>query len=218
MHSVPWISFIYDSQANYEYELNIRFEKIREQQQQQQSASKSETISSNKPLFNRISFDEPLEAIKMEDYNLKKDWMQYKPDDVYRFHKLRMPTQMKMNNANLDYENLMNKVLGSMARGRRARTAFDTSNCYALDEPLPPLEGTQAPNYEQAEYNTEERINAIKKFVTMRRLDKNKAQLRLRRELLAEEMARFDNLSALKDALEERYTEDVDDYDDHREE
>src|SRR5699024_4889085 len=91
----------------------------------------------------------------------------------------------------------------------------------AVDQHLPPIDPKDGAGRAEnpVDYNTEERIQAIKKFVQLKRKQRNKSDLKLKRLILSQEAERFDDYDQLRQVLEQRFSNTfrdvVPDYTDH---
>src|SRR5699024_8460611 len=82
------------------------------------------------------------------------------------------------------------------------------SSINAVGDHLPPLDPSQeAINSSHNEYNTEERIRAIKKFVQLNKKRRNKMELKLKRMILEQEIDRMGSYEELREKLEESMAE-----------
>lgn len=206
--SVPWITFVYDEQASYEMELNKLYGMIRHHQSQaEQKSQLSPTLSSSIDLNKSIGNQQFERYHDNQNWKLKKAGsMVYKSEDTYKYMKLRMPENMRLDVFNLDYEFFMNKVLQNMNRSRCNSFNMSTQSLHAVDEPSsPPLNHAIFGPSEMVDYNTEERVKSIKKFVELKKKDQGKMKLKLRRLMLEQENDRFEDFAQLKRSMEKSF-------------
>lgn len=225
-NSVPWIVFIYDLHEANEDEIALRLEQCKgdltesEERRQQEllarfesnSTDESENIKTN--ISDQISFEDPFKEVPVDEYTQRMQKLN--PTDYYRNLRLKMPPDMPQDTLGLDYEELMNRVLSTMHRARAQHQFRVTSESElnAVGDHLPPLDMKAVlekynsnSNNSAFEYNTEERIKAIKKFVELNRRRRNKLELKAKRRLLEEEINRLDSYEALRERLQESMSE-----------
>lgn len=215
-NSVPWILFVYDLQESNDDEIARRLEQCKDDlaertddRRQAELMARFEEKESKNPLSDQISFEDPFEEVPVDEYTQKA--MSLNPTDYYRSLRLRMPEGMPQTTFALDYEELANRVLTTMHRARAQHRLLvnPQTELNALGDHLPPLDmkkvletcNKESGHNSSLEYNTEERIRAIKKFVETNRRRRNKLELKAKRRLLEEEIARFDNYEALRERL-----------------
>lgn len=199
--TVPWILFVFDLQASNEQEIERRLEKCRAELE---SMGKINPEQSSYPLVDRISTagspSVNIDDIKQLSYQTQAD----------EYDRMEMPVDMfKKYAPDLDYEALMSKVMQNMPR-TRAQHEHDLSQMKALGdfeaEPFVSIPNSKQPT-QPIDYNTENRIKAIRKFVQLNRKRKDKVERRLKLSILSEEIGRFDDYESLKEQLEKRYSQ-----------
>jgi len=212
---VPWIVFVYDLQEANEHEVFVRLKKCQQELadfSQNEENIEKESINCQKEdaqseqtfkLDDQISFEDPIEEITVEEMYQRMTKCNLEGDSQL---KIKMPEDMSLNVFNLDYEYLMNKVLHNMGRYRTIHkdSAF---NLNTLGQPLPPLEASSNSNNNEINYNTEERIKSIKKFVDINKKRRNKTQLALKRMILQEEVERMGTYEQLRERYQMRIEE-----------
>lgn len=209
---VPWIAFIYDLQESNEREISTRLKKCQKDLVQEEPSipdldfmEELSKVQTSHSLTDQISFENPLESLSMDEYYEKM--LEYNPNEYYLQQRYRLPPDMTANVFNLDYCFLMNKVLQNLHR-LRPQQRINAYNYNLVGEHLPPIN----PNKMAIEsnlivYNTDERINAIRKFVSIQRKRKNKEELKLKRMILENEIDRFDSYEQLQNSLEKSMAE-----------
>lgn len=212
-NSVPWIVFVYDLQEANDHLIATCLDKckadlIEGEEKNNLDAGKDFQlkVQDNLKMADKISFQNPFETVPVDEYCQKM--LNYNPHDFYSQLRLRMPDEMSLDALNLDYEPIMNKVLHNLYRAR-ALHRLNSSDLNAVADHLPPLNMNPpvGNNSSQIEYNTEERIKAIKKFVELNKKRKNKMELKLKRQILEEEIGRLDTYEQLREKLQEGMSE-----------
>ena len=201
--NVPWIQFVFDLQASNEQEIEQRLEKCRAELA---INDKIKANQSSYPLVDRISTAGSSSSTSIDD--IKQLSYQSQANE---YDEMKMPANMfKKYVPNLDYETLMNKVIQNMPR-TRAQHQEDLLQMKALGNPDSEPLLNSIPNSKQIaqtqpiNYDTENRIKSIRKFVQLNRKRKDKMERRLKLSILSEEIERFDDYGELKEQLEQRY-------------
>lgn len=221
--SVPWISFIYDLQATYEREIENRLKIIGQDFANLESNPDSNVENSlnsqiefhdTKVDFKKqVNVNDFINEIDIDDY--LKNKFNFNTNEIYKSLKLNLPEDMSLNMLNLDYESLMNKVLQNMHITRAHHRQLNPY-LHSVGEHLPPIDPASPQlNNEPVFYNTEERINAIKKFSVMNKKNKNYSLKKLEKMLIDEENHRLDEYEHLRDAIDEQYSKSFENYDDY---
>lgn len=145
--------------------------------------------------------------VGIEDY-LENDieklqWKSYSNS----YEKLSMPPDILIKSLNLDYESLFKKVLQNMHR-TRVEHEQDMKNMKSIADfkSYTPINNVKT-SFEPIEYNTEERLKAMKKFIIANKKYRDKKNLKLKRKLLAEEIDRFENYEQLREHIENIYSQ-----------
>ena len=208
-HSAPWISFIYDLQKDYEFKLQKTLEICkqdwRDENAQDESIEKEQKEEEEKILTSKnLNFEENIEKVDLDEYFY--DALKTNTNDSYTYLRLRSPEGMDQNIASLDYSAMMNKVLQNLKRTRsKVEAQTLTTSMQDVGVHLPPVNIYEhiTPNTEM-DYNTEERIKSIKKFVQLNRKKASKADNRQKRKILQDELDKFVSYEDLRDKLEEK--------------
>ena len=206
-NAVPWIIFVYDLQESYEYEVSMLLEKckkdlINEEVAMNDTDNKGLNINKNYKVTGQVIFEDPFKTVKLDDYFQKI--LKTNLQDYYSTLKLKLPEDMPLNTFNLDYEFLMNKVLHNLHRNRdKYRLSYYNMN--SVSEHLPLIDENKVNcNLNYIDYQTDERIKAIKKFVFLNKKRKNKALLKLKRKILLEEVDRLESYEEIREMMEKR--------------
>ncbi|OTF83901.1 hypothetical protein BLA29_000469 [Euroglyphus maynei] len=198
--NVPWIQFVFDLQASNDQEIEQRLEKCRAQSGNIEKINPEQYCHS---IVDRISEGERPSS-HVDDISYRSHANEY--------DEMRMPADIfRKYVPDLDYEALMNKVMQNMPR-TRAQHEEDLLQMKALENhslgesPFASQQRT-ASAAQPIDYDTENRIKAIRKFVQLNKKRKDKMERRLKRSILSEEIERFDDYGDLKERLEQRYEE-----------
>ncbi|UXI15433.1 ubiquitin carboxyl-terminal hydrolase 22-like [Sarcoptes scabiei] len=205
---VPWIQFVYDLQALYDEEIQTKLEQIRKEAKDCENKI-DQYIFDDK----NLSLDDKINFTGTIDINVEEnlDKLKWKTDSN-RFQELNLPCyDAAIENSKLDYEYLFKKVLLNMHR-TRPQHASDMSIMRQIDHIETNNSNDQSfspDNYSQQssiDYNTEERIKSIKRFVMLSRKQKNRFERKLKHKLISEELDKFDNYEQLRMHLEQKHS------------
>lgn len=202
MGKVPHIEFVYDTRELHIEEIESLLEK----------ADMGSDFQQSDPTLFKTPYQVLTETTQNKKIKKSKESKQQtntNENDTYSYLKMKKPDDMDMKTLDLNYEEMINIVLVNLKKSRAQHRSFN-----AVADPLPPPDWIKNQNVQNEHiYNTDERIEEMKKFLIENRKKRQRLARNARKDIILRQMLVDIEMNEAKDAYDS-VQEDVQDFKD----